>query len=105
MLTDSPLRQTRAALILPHIVDTVFLLSGVAMMLALHQFPFTHPWLTAKLAGLLAYIAFGAIALRLGRTRKVRAVALVLALCVFAYIVGVAHTRNPLGPFMFLPGG
>jgi len=36
-------------------------------------------------------------ALRRGRTRRVRAICYVAALVVFASIVGVALTHNPLG--------
>lgn len=83
--------------ILPHIIDTVFLASGVAMLWTLRINPLTHGWLLAKFGGLLAYILLGTIALKRGRTRQVRAVALVGALAVFAYIVGVALTKSPLG--------
>jgi uncharacterized membrane protein SirB2 len=60
------------------------------------QYPFVYGWLTAKLFGLLAYIVLGAMALRRGRTREIRIRAFVLALLAYAYIVGVALTRNPL---------
>jgi uncharacterized membrane protein SirB2 len=63
---------------------------------ATSQYPFVAGWLTAKVCGLLAYIACGAMALRRGRTMRTRAGFLVLALLAFAYIVGVALTRNPL---------
>jgi uncharacterized membrane protein SirB2 len=38
------------------------------------------------------------VALRLGRTRRVRFAAWVSALLVFAYIVTVAITKDPRGP-------
>jgi uncharacterized membrane protein SirB2 len=58
--------------------------------------PIAHPWLAAKIAGLLAYIVLGAIALRRGRTKRIRTAALLAALVVFGYIVGTALQRDPL---------
>ena len=101
MLRESP--QPRWAGIAPHIVDTLLLGSAVALALASGQYPFVAPWLTAKFLGLLAYIGLGTIALRRGRTRTTRGVALVAALAVFAYIVSVALTRDPRG-FLLLAG-
>lgn len=96
MLRESPLRQHRLTRILPHIVDTLLLGSALTMAWMSGQYPFVQGWLTAKLCGLLAYIVLGAVALRRGRTREVRIRAFVLALLTYAYIVGVALTRNPL---------
>jgi uncharacterized membrane protein SirB2 len=52
-------------------------------------------WLTAKLFGLLAYILLGMMALKRGRTRTIRLRYFCLALLAYAYIVGVALSRNP----------
>jgi uncharacterized membrane protein SirB2 len=50
-------------------------------------------WLTAKVLALLLYILLGTVAIRHGRTRRVRIVAWILALVVFGYMVAVARTR------------
>jgi len=84
-------RITRTA---PHVVDTVFLLSGIAMLAILSLNPLTQGWLLAKFAGLLLYILLGVVALRRGPTRKVQFVAFVAALAVFAYIVGAALSKS-----------
>ena len=82
--------------VLPHVVDTVFLVSGIGLVIVL-QFPImSQPWLLAKLVALVAYIVFGAIALRRGRNRRTRMFAFVAALLTFAYIVGVAINRSPM---------
>ena len=49
----------RAARTLPHIVDTVLLLSAVALAWMLRLSPLATPWLMAKIVGLLVYIALG----------------------------------------------
>jgi uncharacterized membrane protein SirB2 len=96
MLRGSSLLKSRAARILPHVVDTLLLASALAMAWLSGQYPFAQSWLTAKLFGLLAYIGCGTIALKHGRTRPVRALFLLLALLAYAYIVSVALTRSPL---------
>jgi uncharacterized membrane protein SirB2 len=60
------------------------------------QIPFVNsPWLTAKVLGLVAYIVLGSIALKRGRTMRVRAGAFLLALLSAGYVVAVALTRDP----------
>jgi len=56
-----------------------------------------EPWLTAKVLGLVAYIGFGMMALRRGRTRAIRALFFALALASAAYVVSAAITRDPAG--------
>ena len=96
MLQGSPLLKARVTRILPHVVDTVLLLSAVALALRIEQYPFVHAWLSAKVLALLAYIVLGSIALKYGRSRRTRALSYGLALAVFLYIVGVAVTRSPV---------
>ena len=80
--------------VLPHVIDTVLLVSAIALAAISAQYPFVQPWLTAKVLALMAYILLGTVAIRRGRTRRVRIVAWILALIVFAYIVAVARTRD-----------
>jgi len=96
MLSGSPLLAQRWVRVVPHINDTVLLGAAIWMTIILQQYPGTHGWLTAKLAGLIAYIGLGMVALRHGKTRRVRLAAWVAAQIVFAYIVAVALTHDPL---------
>jgi uncharacterized membrane protein SirB2 len=89
----------RAAKTLPHVVDSVLLLSAIALAWLLRVNPLATPWLAAKIVGLLLYIALGMVALRAGLARPLRATAWVLALATFAYIASVAITKNPVGLF------
>ena len=102
MLADSPMLQHRFVRIAPHVVDTALLASAVWLAWALAQVPFVHGWITAKVFALLAYIVLGAIALRRGRTKKIRAAAFAAALVTASYIVSVALTRNPRGALAWL---
>src|SRR5690554_1766138 len=71
MLKDSPLLQSKVLKICPHLVDTLLILSAVALMLSINQYPFMNSWLTEKFIALLAYIALAVMALR-GRTMGIR---------------------------------
>lgn len=89
--------RSRLARTLPHIVDTVLLVSALAMAWMLRLTPGNAPWLAAKIVGLVLYIVLGAVALRPGRALSIRASAFVLALAVFGWIVSVAILKSPLG--------
>lgn len=102
MLAGSPLLNARWVRIVPHVVDTVLLASAAWLAVMLQQYPFVHGWLTAKVLGLFAYIGFGMIALRRGRTKGVRTTFFVLALASAAYVVWVALTRDPAAPLAWL---
>jgi uncharacterized membrane protein SirB2 len=90
MLAGSPLLQARLVRVAPHVVDTLLLASAVWLAWVLQQYPFVHGWLTAKVLGLLAYIALGSIALR-----RRQPLALAGALLAAGYVVAVALTKDP----------
>lgn len=92
----------RVAKTLPHVIDSVLLLSALTLVWMLRLTPSHAPWLLSKIAGLLVYIGLGMLALRAGRPAPVRALAWVAALATFAWIVSVAMTKNPLGVFALL---
>jgi uncharacterized membrane protein SirB2 len=79
-----------------HIVDTVFLLSGITLAVQIGQYPFVHSWLTVKVLGLLVYILLGFAVLRFAKTTGFKTLAFLSAIGVFSYIVLVAYTKNPL---------
>lgn len=80
--------------VVPHVIDTVLLVSAIALAVTTAQYPFVQPWLTAKILALLAYILLGTVAIRRGRRRRVRIIAWMLALAVFGYMVAVARARD-----------
>ncbi len=94
MMRDDARLRARAVRIVPHIIDTALLLSGVGLAYLYRYSPTEQPWFAAKLVALVAYIVLGTIALRRGRTRSARCVALVAALAAFAFIVAVALTKR-----------
>ena len=87
----------RTAKTLPHVVDSVLLLSALLMAGMLRLTPDRAPWLLAKIIGLVVYVVLGVVALRPGRPPAVRATAWLAALAVAAWIVSVAIIKSPLG--------
>lgn len=94
MLKGSAMLQHPLVRVLPHIIDTGFLLAGIGLVVVMHLPVLTQGWLLIKFAGLLAYIILGTIALKRGKTRKIRGVAFVLALLMFVYVAGVALNKS-----------
>ncbi|MEA1065185.1 invasion regulator SirB2 [Apirhabdus apintestini] len=95
----SPVGQKRWVRIVPHINDTVLLLSGAALMTIARFWPFTPQgaWLTEKLFGVIIYIVLGFIALgRRPRSQQIRWFAFLLGLVVLYVIIKLATTKIPL---------
>ena len=86
--------------VVPPVVDTFLLLSGVGLIAKTHILPFTEQgtWLTEKLFGVIIYIVLGFIALdyRRVRSRQARLIAFLLALVVLYIIIKLATTKIPL---------
>lgn len=96
----SPLAAMRWTRIVPHIVDTVLLLSGVGLIAITHYLPFTDrgAWLTEKLFGVIIYIVLGFVALgrRCSRSQQTGFIAFMLGLVVLYIIIKLATTKIPL---------
>jgi uncharacterized membrane protein SirB2 len=97
MMSDNPLLQHRVARRLPHVIDTLLLLSAIMLLVVWRLSPLETPWLGAKVIALLVYIGLGMVALRFGQSREIRVCAWLLALLTAGYIVSVAYSKNPLG--------
>lgn len=97
MMTGSPLLQHRLTRVLPHVIDSLLLLSAITLAMMIQQYPFAAGWVTAKVLGLLAYILLGTLALKRGRTMGMRITAFTAALLVYAWIVSVAFTKQVAG--------
>lgn len=95
MMFSPGLLQQRWVRLVPHINDTVLLLSAIALAVMSRQYPFVQSWLTAKVIGLVVYIGLGLVALRLGKSKGVRVTAFFAALVTIAYVYSVARAHNP----------
>ncbi|POZ61109.1 SirB2 family protein [Chromobacterium alticapitis] len=89
LIQNKPLR------ILPHVIDTLLLGCAIALVVMGGWPILQSPWLMAKIAGLVAYVVLGSIALR-GQTPRARLLAFIAALAVVGYIALVAVTKMAL---------
>ncbi|MGC8697228.1 MAG: SirB2 family protein [Halothiobacillus sp.] len=100
MLQESPMLKARWVKISPHIIDTVLLVSAlIASYLMFWRYGVNPNYVTVMMVGLLVYIAIGLVALRLGKTKAIRASAFVLAVLVFLYLSAVGIMKTPT-PFL-----
>lgn len=88
---ESPTLRKKVVRIAPHVIDTILLVCGLAMA---YTIGFNQGWIWAKLVALVLYIGVGTVAIKRGKTPASRAIAAVIAIAVFVYIVGVALQRN-----------
>ncbi len=92
--TQPSLLKKKIFKIVPHVIDTVLLLSGFTLVIQGQWLSGEYGWLVAKLTALVGYIGFGVMAMRI--RGPVRWLALVGAMGCFVYIGIVAVTKNAL---------
>lgn len=82
--------------VVPHVIDTVLLVSALWLAWQFSRAPgVAHGWLAAKLVGLVIYVIAGTLVIKRARGTGAKAVALLVALLTFAYIVAVAFAKSP----------
>lgn len=97
--TGSAMLQRRWVRILPHVNDTLLLLSGASLVMITHFYPFSPQgsWLTEKLLGVIIYISLGSVALsRRPRSDRTRWIAFIVALIALVTIIKLALSKMPL---------
>ncbi len=94
MLYCPELLKQRWVRIVPHFVDTALFASGFSLAISLQVTPGNSPWFAAKLMAIVVYILAGIVALRKGRSRAVRVVALMVALGAVAWAAGGALSHQ-----------
>lgn len=98
-VSGSSCLQNRFVRIAPHVIDTVLLACGLALAGMLGAAA-NQPWLLTKIVLLVVYIVVGSYAIKRGKTAFSRGVAALIAIAIFAYIVGVALNRSPASWFV-----
>ncbi|MCW8899429.1 MAG: SirB2 family protein [Gammaproteobacteria bacterium] len=93
---NSPMMSKKWVKIVPHVNDTVLLITATILAVSIQQYPFVHSWLTAKIIALIIYILLGMFALKYAKEMKNKVLFFILALLTFSYIVSVALTRSPI---------
>lgn len=72
MQIESPLLSRKLTRILPHIIDTLLLLSAIALVVMSRQYPVVVGWVSIKIILLLLYIVLGTMALKRADTKTKR---------------------------------
>ncbi len=93
-INESPLVEKKLVKVLPHVIDTVLLVSAIILVVMSGQYPWVAPWVGAKVLGLIVYIGLGVVVMRTAKTRQARIIAFALALVTAAYILMVASTKT-----------
>lgn len=96
VMTDSAMMQKKWVKIVPHIVDTFLLISAMVLCVLLSQYPFATGWLTEKFIGLLLYIFFGLLALKIAKDKKIKTIGFVLAIGTIVFMGKLAVTKQAL---------
>lgn len=99
---QNPVVEHRVVKMLPHIIDTCLLVSGLFMVLNWVLLPTAQLWLLAKLLAVFLYVLFGLIMLRWGVTARRRWLGLMGGLLVYGYIIGTAHSKSAQSFLSFL---
>ena len=96
MMRESPLLHNRWVRTVPHVNDTILLISATVLALQLGVSVLSSPWLLAKIIALFFYIGLGLVVLRYGKTKSVRIIAWAAAVSVLFYMIMVAFTTSPI---------
>ncbi|NCP41794.1 MAG: SirB2 family protein [Rhodoferax sp.] len=96
--------KTRVAKTVPHVVDTMLLVTALTMLWQTDFALANLPWLQVKIVGLLAYILLGMVTLRPRYALSTRVGAFVAAVLTFSWMVSVAVTKDALGYLAWLFG-
>lgn len=80
--------------ITPHIIDTILLVSAIALVFQYQYYPEFFNWVSAKIVALVVYIGFGLMTLRFSRSRSAIILFYLLSLITFIYILAVANTKQ-----------
>ena len=86
-----PLRWTSYA------IDTTLLTAAMMLLTILPWEMFGNGWLGVKMVLLVVYVVLGSLALKRGRTRRMRTGCLVGATLVYLAMIGIARAHHPLG--------
>ena len=87
---------------LSYTIDILLLVAALVLVALLPWATFANGWLAVKLCLLVVYIGLGTLALKRGRTRRVRRWCFVSALLTYTAMLAVARSHQPLGPLQYL---
>ncbi|HNE91514.1 MAG TPA: SirB2 family protein [Agitococcus sp.] len=96
LLQGSTQLQAKWVKITPHVIDTLLLVSAIAMLVVSQQFP---AWVHVKITLLIVYIGLGLMAFKKAKTQGQKLTFLLAAVAVYVFLISVALTKSPAGFF------
>ncbi len=84
--------QQKTFKIIPHVVDTFLLVSGISLLVRSQNLADELMWVISKIIILIAYIGLGVLSMRIQGSK--RWLAFAGALACYAYIIGIAVTKT-----------
>ena len=97
LLQGSAQLQAKWVKITPHVIDTLLLVSAIAMLVVAQQFP---AWVHVKITLLIVYIGLGLMAFKKAKTQGQKLTFLLAAMAVYMFLISVALTKSPVGFFV-----
>ncbi|MFO1391516.1 MAG: SirB2 family protein [Agitococcus sp.] len=97
LLQGSTQLQAKWVKITPHVIDTLLLVSAIAMLVVSQQFP---AWVHVKITLLIVYIGLGLMAFKKAKTQGQKLTFLLAAMAVYMFLISVALTKSPAGFFV-----
>ena len=82
--------------VLPHLVDTVLIVSAITLCVLLQQYPLVDAWVTEKLLALIMYVFMVTLALRLANNNFMRIIGFVGAISWVAFAGAVAMSKQAI---------
>lgn len=78
-------------------IDTVLLSAALMLWAMLPSVTFANHWLTVKLLLVVLYVVLGSLALKRGRTQRIRALCFGAAALTFFFVLSIALVHHPAG--------
>ena len=88
--------------IIPPVIDTLLLVTGLLLMYILKIYPTSQYWLGIKMIVLVVYIILGIVALNRTNNYNIQVVSFIAAVCAILFMASLAITHHPLGIFSLL---
>ena len=83
----------------PHVVDTVIVVSALVFLWDTRNLGWPGPWLTVKLTLIAVYVLLGIVVLKFAQGLGIKVLTWIAALSMFLFVTTIAVLRNPLGIF------
>ena len=87
---------------LSYAIDALLVVTAGVLLRMLPLSTYSNGWLGMKLGLLVLYFVPGSFALKRARTLAIRRVCYALTLVLFLVMLSVAHTHDPMGPWLIL---